>query len=107
MARHRTHTTVGKHYEFGQRIASARRRAGLSQEALADRIGATRRYVIKIENGEHVPRPERMDAINAALGSDIEAPSSDDEEDALAVLIRQAIEAAVDSRVAAILEARV
>lgn len=100
MARHPTHSTVGKHYEFGQRIASARRRAGLSQETLAERIGATRRYIIKLENGEHIPRPERVAAINTALGSQIEAPSSDDEEDALAALIRQAIEAA------ALIEAR-
>jgi len=102
MARHITHTTVGPHYEFGQKIAAARRRAGLSQERLADRVGLTRRYVISIENGSHVPRPERMAAINEALGTSIEASSSDDtEEDALAALIRRQIEKTVDARLSA------
>ena len=38
-----------------QNIALLRRRAGLSQEALGERLGVTRQTVAKWENGESVP----------------------------------------------------
>ena len=38
-----------------QNIALLRRRAGLSQEAVAERLGVTRQTVAKWENGESVP----------------------------------------------------
>jgi transcriptional regulator with XRE-family HTH domain len=37
--------------EFGRRLASARRRAGLTQEALADRADLTRETISRLERG--------------------------------------------------------
>jgi len=41
--------------EFGRRLASARSRAGLSQEALGRRVGASQPTVARWESGEHSP----------------------------------------------------
>ena len=43
---------------LGQNIQTARRAKGLSQEALAERIGVTRQTVIAIEQGRYSPSLE-------------------------------------------------
>jgi putative transcriptional regulator len=58
--------------ERGQRVAAARKRAGLSQQALAERIGAGRQSIIRIETGRQVPSVEIALAIAAAVGEPVE-----------------------------------
>lgn len=87
--RHVTNTTTERpHFPFAQngaRIRSFRKRAGKSQEALAAEVGTTRRHMIRLENGEHLPGGELRDKIAAATGrqpEEIQA-SDDDEESSL------------------------
>jgi DNA-binding XRE family transcriptional regulator len=41
--------------ERGHQVAAARKRAGLSQQALADRIGVAKSTIARIELGQHQP----------------------------------------------------
>lgn len=52
---------------LAEKIYQARRRAGLSQEALADALGVTRQAVSKWETGKSVPDTENIRALAAAL----------------------------------------
>lgn len=59
-----------EYQRFAQALAEARRRSGLSQYELADRLGADQSYVSKYEHGRR-----RLDVIEfmrimAALGGD-------------------------------------
>lgn len=70
---------------LAQRIVWARKRKGISQERLAGLIGTSRRHMIRIEKGQHVPGPEFRRRIAEATGQEIEffldgTPDSDDEE---------------------------
>lgn len=57
--------------DFGRAYREARLRNGAySQERLAEAVGVTRRHLIRIENGEHRPRPHLRDRIAAVLGID-------------------------------------
>lgn len=56
-------TTLRK--KFGQRIATLRRTAGVSQEDLADRCGLARSYMSRIERGKANPS---LDAIEILAG---------------------------------------
>ena len=50
--------------EFSEKLTILRRRAGLSQEQLADRLGVTRQSVSKWEGGAAVPELEqKLDAL--------------------------------------------
>ncbi len=40
-------------YEIGQKIRERRQELGLSQDELADRIGTSRNYISRHENGQH------------------------------------------------------
>lgn len=54
---------------LNERIRWARRTAGLSHDRLAERLQRSNRgHLIKIEKGEHVPRPDLRDAIADATG---------------------------------------
>jgi putative molybdopterin biosynthesis protein len=55
----------------GQRVAEARSRAEISQEALADRIGVTRLTIIRIEGGTR-PSVDVALAIARELGESVE-----------------------------------
>ena len=55
----------------GARIRRARKRAGISQERLAAQVGTTRRHMIRLENGEHLPRPVLRDKIAAEVGVEV------------------------------------
>lgn len=50
---------------FGQKIASLRREAGISQETFADRCGLARSYMSRIERGRANPS---LDAIEIMAG---------------------------------------
>jgi transcriptional regulator with XRE-family HTH domain len=52
---------------FGKRIRQLRQRAGISQEALADRCGLHRTYVGGIERGERNPSLMNIARIAKAL----------------------------------------
>lgn len=51
-----------------ERIFSLRRAAGLSQEALAERVGVSRQAIGKWENGVSLPGLDNLQALAAALG---------------------------------------
>ena len=52
---------------IGQRIASARRSAGLSQEELGEKITLSRTHVGYIENGQRIPSIDTLIDIANAL----------------------------------------
>ncbi|MDP4279706.1 MAG: helix-turn-helix transcriptional regulator [Dehalococcoides mccartyi] len=52
---------------FGERIRDLRKKAGVSQEELADRAGVHRTYLGGIERGERNPSLKNIDAIARAL----------------------------------------
>lgn len=60
---------MGKSYEgLGERIAVLRRQRGLSQTALAGRVGVTLETISRLERGVSLPSVERLDAVAVALG---------------------------------------
>jgi transcriptional regulator with XRE-family HTH domain len=56
---------------FGILVASRRRDAGMTQEALAAKAGVHRTYVGDIENGRKSPTIDRANDIAAALGTSL------------------------------------
>jgi putative transcriptional regulator len=54
------------------RVATARERAGLSQPALAERVGASRPTIARIETGGHAPSVTLALAIARELGESVE-----------------------------------
>jgi transcriptional regulator with XRE-family HTH domain len=54
--------------EVGQRIQSLRVRGGLSQEALADRLGVSRQSVSKWELGQTMPDVEKIVQLSSLFG---------------------------------------
>ena len=53
---------------LGERIASYRKKAGYSQEGLAEQLGVSRQAVSKWETGEATPDAERIIALAKVLG---------------------------------------
>lgn len=53
---------------LGERIAYYRKKAGYSQEGLAERLGVSRQAISKWETGEATPDAERIIALAAAMG---------------------------------------
>jgi DNA-binding XRE family transcriptional regulator len=68
-----TETLERRALERGQRVAAARRRARLSQQALAEKIGAGRQSIARIEAGRQMPSVEIALAISHALGESAES----------------------------------
>ena len=58
--------------ERGRRVAAARKRAGLSQQALAEKIGAGRQSIARIESGKQTPSVTVALAIADAVGEPVE-----------------------------------
>lgn len=56
--------------EFGQRVRARRTKLGLSQMALADRVGLHFTYVSSVERGERNISLENIVRLAAALGVD-------------------------------------
>ena len=52
---------------FGQKIATLRREAGLSQEAFADRCGFARSYMSRIERGGANPSLDAIETLATGL----------------------------------------
>ncbi len=70
----------------GAAIRRARKNAGKSQERLAADVGTTRRHMIRLENGEHLPSGGLRDRIVEATGESggtIHASDDEDEEPSL------------------------
>jgi putative transcriptional regulator len=57
----------------GARVAQARHNAGLSQQALADRVGTARSTVARVEIGMTSPTLDLALAISRELGESVEA----------------------------------
>ncbi|HWW90433.1 MAG TPA: helix-turn-helix transcriptional regulator [Solirubrobacteraceae bacterium] len=56
----------------GARVAQARRKAGLSQQALATRIGTARSTVARVEIGMTTPTLDLALALSRELGQSVE-----------------------------------
>ena len=54
--------------EWNERIAVARKAAGLTQEALGEKLGVSRQAVIKWESGQAVPDLDTVAKLCLALG---------------------------------------
>ncbi|HET6558363.1 MAG TPA: helix-turn-helix transcriptional regulator [Prolixibacteraceae bacterium] len=59
-------------YYTGQIIGEARKKAHLTQEELAKRVGANKSYISRIENGKTEPKISTFYRIAAALGLSVE-----------------------------------
>lgn len=62
-----------------EKILYSRKRAGLSQEALADIVGVSRQAVSKWETGETLPETAKLAALASALGVSVDWLLSDSE----------------------------
>lgn len=60
--------------DMGERIREARKQRGLSQEAVAYRVGLEQTELSKIERGRRQPSPEILERIWAVLN-----PAEDEE----------------------------
>src|SRR5581483_3168095 len=80
--RHMSMAAPHKYADLGQRIRRARKRAGISQERLSASVGITRRHLIRLENGEHLPGRTLRDRIAEETGAERTelAADEDDEE---------------------------
>jgi transcriptional regulator with XRE-family HTH domain len=58
--------------KIGERIRQARKRAGQSQEALADRIQVNRSYLSLVENGKSSPTFEFLEKVAGGVGINVE-----------------------------------
>jgi DNA-binding XRE family transcriptional regulator len=59
--------------ERGHRVAQARKRAGLTQPQLAEKVGVSRPTIARIEAGGHTPGVTVALAIGRELGEPVEA----------------------------------
>jgi DNA-binding XRE family transcriptional regulator len=59
-------------YFTGQLIEDARKKANLTQEELAKRVGSNKSYISRIENGKTEPKVSTFYRIASALGLSVE-----------------------------------
>jgi XRE family transcriptional regulator, regulator of sulfur utilization len=71
----------GRWIEIGSRIREVRNQAGLSQKALAVKVGTSRRHIIRLERGDHRPTRSMLTRIAKATGQEPSAidPEADEE----------------------------
>lgn len=75
-----TQTKERRHEANGAAITRARRNKGISQERLSVMVNTTRRHMIRLENGEHLPSGDLRDRIAEACGVErAEIKSADDD----------------------------
>lgn len=80
---------------FGKRVAALRKRAGLTQAVLAERIGTSPEVVSRIEHGASSPALERVAAIARVLDVQIsdlfpsDSPGRDDRAEQLLSALRR------------------
>jgi len=65
-------TKEARAYYTGQLIEDARKNAHLTQEELANRVGANKSYISRIENGKTEPKVSTFYRIAAALGLSVD-----------------------------------
>jgi transcriptional regulator with XRE-family HTH domain len=53
---------------FSMRLKQLREAKGLSQAALADKVGVSREYIARLETGKHDPPLSRVEKLAKALG---------------------------------------
>ena len=68
----------GAALKLSEKILCSRKRAGLSQEALAAKLGLSRQAVSKWETGESQPETAKLAALAAALGVSVDWLLSED-----------------------------
>lgn len=56
----------------GERVAKRRKKAELSQQAVADMAGTTLQTIFRVERGELVPRPYLQHSIAYVLGCEVD-----------------------------------
>lgn len=66
---------------LSEKIYESRKKAGLSQEALAERIGVSRQAVSKWETGEAVPEIGKLAALSKTLGVSADWLLSEEDEE--------------------------
>lgn len=66
------HVISGPNHGFAIRFIDARRRANLTQEQLAEKLGIDKRNISKYENGHQVPQGKTLVAIAKVFGVDPE-----------------------------------
>ncbi len=64
-------TTNTARIRFGRKIRSLRMASGLSQQALADKLGVHRITVVVWENGRWLPRRSSLHRLSSALDADL------------------------------------
>jgi transcriptional regulator with XRE-family HTH domain len=73
------------------RIRFARKHANLTLDGLAAAAGTSRQHLIRLEKGDHRPKPDMVTRIAAATGVPEELLTDDEEEDSHAVTIEQVL----------------
>ena len=58
---------------FGKRLKELRKRAGYTQEKLAEKVGIEPPNISKIENGIHFPQSDKLQKFANAFGVDVMA----------------------------------
>lgn len=66
--------------KLAEKIYTCRKKAGLSQDGLAEQIGVSRQAISKWENGEALPETSKLPGLAKALGVSIDWLLSEDEE---------------------------
>ena len=56
---------------IGERIKTLRKRAGLTQERLAERVGLDARHLSRLETGKHFPTLDSLERIAEVLGVEL------------------------------------
>lgn len=57
---------------IGARIRRARKASGLSHDRLGEKVGTSRQHLIRLEKGDHRPRPEMVSRIAEATGKPVD-----------------------------------
>jgi transcriptional regulator with XRE-family HTH domain len=71
----------GRFKQNGAKIRRARRSTGQSQEIFAERIGTTRRHMIRLEKGHHLPSGALRDRIVKETKGAVDGIEAHDDED--------------------------
>jgi transcriptional regulator with XRE-family HTH domain len=59
-------------YQVARQVIEARKRAGLTQADLAERMGTKQPHIARIEGGETLPSLDTLNRLAAALGQRLE-----------------------------------
>lgn len=62
---------AGLEQRVGRRVADARKRAGLTQATLAERVEVATETISRLERGKTLPSVEKLDQIARAVGQDV------------------------------------